>query len=175
MVADDLPRVLEIADAVHLDYPEEIGVFADRLTLFPRGCMIAMVGGDAVGYVVAHPARLGDPPPLDTRLGALAPDSDGLYLHDMALLPEARGLGLPTPALALLEEAARELGLPRLSLTSTPGALAYWRAAGFVQYDGGADANARLGAKLATYGGGMVHMWRAVAPRASAHVAAQAE
>jgi GNAT superfamily N-acetyltransferase len=155
MVEADLDAVLGVADVVHPDYPEDRAVFAERLALFPAGCRLAEREGMALGYGVMHPGRLGVPPPLDAPLGTLPAAADCLYLHDIALLPETRGLGLGAAVLDYAHELAARGGFAWLALTSTPGARSYWDRAGFTPYDGGGPA---LAAKLASYGDGMAYM-----------------
>ncbi|CAO3421035.1 N-acetyltransferase family protein [Azospirillum argentinense] len=174
----DLDRVMAIAEVVHPDYPEERAVFAERLALYPDGCAMAEAfgaeafgaevsraeasgaeaGGPCIGYIVMHPGRLGVPPPLDSPLGALPEVPDCLYLHDVALLPAARGLGLGVAALERMNALAARQGFRWLALTSTPGARAFWDAQGFLPHDGGAG----LAVKLASYGGGMTYMTKPV-------------
>ncbi|MBB3265520.1 GNAT superfamily N-acetyltransferase [Azospirillum sp. OGB3] len=160
----DLDRVMAIAEVVHPDYPEDRAVFAERLALYPEGCAMAEIDGGAeadgscIGYIVMHPGRLGVPPPLDSPLGALPDSPDCLYLHDVALLPAARGLGLGAAALERMNALAARRGFRWLALTSTPGARAFWDAQGFRPHDGGAG----LAAKLASYGGGMTYMTKPV-------------
>ncbi|WP_376999820.1 GNAT family N-acetyltransferase [Azospirillum himalayense] len=163
MEPTDLDRVMAIAEVVHPDYPEDRAVFAERLALYPDGCAMAEINGAAtdgtsIGYIVMHPGRLGIPPPLDSPLGALPESPDCLYLHDVALLPTARGLGLGVAALERMDALAARQGFRWLALTSTPGARAFWDAQGFRPYDGGAG----LAAKLASYGGGMTYMTKPV-------------
>ncbi|HSV30221.1 MAG TPA: GNAT family N-acetyltransferase, partial [Candidatus Omnitrophota bacterium] len=95
MTPADLDAVMALADDIHADHPEGRAVFADRLALFAAGCAVLETGGRILGYCVAHPIRQGHPAPLDSVLGALAADADCLHLHDLALLPEARGAGHP--------------------------------------------------------------------------------
>lgn len=154
----DLDRVMAIAEVVHPDYPEERAVFEERLALFPEGCLMALADGASVGYAVMHPGRLGAPPPLDSPLGGLPEGADCLYLHDVALLPAARGLGLGVSVMERMEEIAGRHGFGWLALTSTPKARAFWDRNGFVPHDGGPA----LAAKLASYGGGMAYMTRRV-------------
>lgn len=156
MRRDDLPAVMRIAGIVHVDYPEREEVFAERLHLFPDGCRIAFADGRAVGYGVMHPAVNRRPPALDSLLGALPADADVLYLHDIALLPEARGLRLGEAVLAYAENLARITSLATLALTSTPGARSYWLGRGFTPV----DDDTYLAAKLASYGEGMAYMTR---------------
>lgn len=155
MTPGDLPAVLAAANAIHTDYPERAEVFADRLALFPAGCRIAGDGAATVGYGVMHPGVLGCPPPLDSLLERLPDAPDCLYLHDIALLPAARGHGLGEAVLAYAHRVARDHGLPWLSLTATPMARSYWLARGFAPSAAGGEA---LAAKLASYGDGMMYM-----------------
>lgn len=157
MAAGDLDAVLGIAAVVHPSYPERREVFAERLALFPAGCLVAVVEGAVVGYAVTHPAVVGRPPGLDTLLGALPAGADCLYLHDVALLPAVQGRRLGEAAFTRIHAVAVESGLPTLALIATPSARPYWLRHGFapVAYDG------ELEAKLATYGDGLTYMTRA--------------
>ncbi|XKH35702.1 GNAT family N-acetyltransferase [Azospirillum doebereinerae] len=111
MTKADLDAVLAVADVVHPDYPEDRAVFAERLALFPEGCRLAERDGRVLGYGVMHPGLLGVPPPLDAPLGALPAVADCLYLHDIALLPDTRGLGLGAKALGYAHGLAAEKGV----------------------------------------------------------------
>ncbi|NUA98501.1 GNAT family N-acetyltransferase [Azospirillum melinis] len=162
MTAADLDRILAIADIVHPAYPEERSVFEERLALYPAGCRVAERDGEAIGYGVMHPGRLGVPPPLDTPLGSLPADADCLYLHDIALLPESRGTGLGSAVLNYAHGLAKREGWRWLALTSTPGARSYWERVGFTPYAEGGPA---LEVKLASYGGGMSYMTAPVQAR----------
>lgn len=158
MTVADLPAVSTIAAIVHEDYPEDDAVFAERLALFPAGCRIALCDGLAVGYAVTHPGVVGAPPPLNSLLGGLPPQPDCYYIHDVALTPAARGLGLGRALTDHAETLARQRGLPLLALAATPLAAAYWLSLGFAEGEDGACA----AAALAAYGGGMRYLVRAV-------------
>ncbi|BBK45299.1 N-acetyltransferase GCN5 [Allostella vacuolata] len=143
----DLAAVERIADIVHPTYPERPEIPRERLRLFPRGCFVAG-GGDIVGYAVAHPGLLGRPPALDTLLGGLPHGPDCLYLHDIALLPAARGLGLGGRLTGLLYHLCEEMGIRNLSLVAVNGSAPYWRSLGFQP----TAPDAELAAKLGSYG-----------------------
>ncbi|MAM76320.1 GNAT family N-acetyltransferase [uncultured Tistrella sp.] len=149
LTAADLDRLNEIADAVHLDFPERAEVPAERLHLFPAGCFAAIADGRMVGYAVTHPWIDGHPPALDSLLGAIPGDADCLYIHDVALLPEVRGQGLARQLVAMLDGLARDQGLPRLALTAVGGSAPGWAAMGFRARD--VDPASPLAAKLASY------------------------
>jgi GNAT superfamily N-acetyltransferase len=131
MMNADLPTVEAIADVVHPDYPEAPEVFANRLALFPQGCFMAVEDGKALGYCIAHPGKLGVPPPLDTLMKALPADADCLYLHDLALLPESRGRRLGAALVARLEQVARATGFTRIALTAVNNSDGFWESVGF--------------------------------------------
>ena len=146
----DLSAVLRIAAQVHPGYPEGPEVFAERLALFPAGCLIlAAADGVPCGYAVAHPACIGCPPALDSLLGQLPAAADCLYLHDAALLPPARGAGAVKVLLAHLRQIAQSAGLDGIALVAVNGSAPLWRGQGFVQRQ---PASVELAAKLASYG-----------------------
>ncbi|HLN26063.1 MAG TPA: GNAT family N-acetyltransferase [Patescibacteria group bacterium] len=145
----DLAAVARIAAQVHPNYPERPEIFAERLALFPAGCFLLVdAQGQACGYALSHPGTLGAPPPLDSLLGALPAAADCLYLHDIALLPAARGAGAPAALLTLLRPLARSLALPRLALVAVNGSADYWRGHGFAEVDAG----------VGSYGEGCVYL-----------------
>ncbi|HYE00711.1 MAG TPA: GNAT family N-acetyltransferase [Alphaproteobacteria bacterium] len=153
MAAADLPAVDRIGRIVHPGYPEPPAVAAERLALFPAGCAVAERGGEPIGYALAHPGRLGRPPALATPLGALPAAPDCLYLHDIALLPAARGLGLGESVLLRLRAVAAAAGLARLALTAVGGSVPYWTRHGFAAW-----APDRVSPALASYGAAAVYM-----------------
>lgn len=153
MQASDLAAVVAIAAAVHPGFPERPEVLDERRQVFPKGAFLAEdAAGEPVGYALAHPWRLSVPPALDSFLGALPEDADCLYLHDVALLPVARGQGLARALVAKLE--ARAGGLGRLALTAVNASADRWCRLGFAP----TPAGPVLAAKLASYGPGAVFM-----------------
>jgi GNAT superfamily N-acetyltransferase len=127
---DDLGTIVGLADAIHPAYPESPGMFASRMALHGSGAWLAMSGGMAAGYAIGHPWR-GAPPPLDLRLDAIPDRPDRYWIHDLALLPSARGAGLGRAGVALLRTDAAAAGLRRLSLIAVGASSSFWRRAGF--------------------------------------------
>ena len=74
-----------IDEWVHVGLGERPEVFAEKLRLYPQGCLALALGERVAGYVFSHPWRIGDAPPLDAFLGALPASPDCLYLHDIAI------------------------------------------------------------------------------------------
>jgi len=160
MAAADLPAVSRIAAEVHRDFPEDDAIFAERLALYPSGCLILGSGGERLGYALSHPWRPAEPPPLNTRLHALPERPGTYYLHDVALLPAARGQGAARRLLARLEREAGEL--PEISLVAVGGTTGFWGRLGFtvVELPG-------LGAKLANYGADARYMRKELSARSA--------
>jgi len=159
MRVEDLPHIARIAAVVHPRYPEKDEIFVERLRLYPGGSrVLTRENGRVVGYVVSHPWRFGAVPALDSALGALPPDADCYYIHDVALLPEARGRGAAPAAVALLADQARAEGLSHISLVAIAGTQAFWRWQGFTVVE-----RAELNGKLASYDSSARYMSRALA------------
>lgn len=165
MKVEDLDAVTALAEAVHPDYPESPAVFAERLALFSPGCWVARDSVDEeappVGYALAHPALLNEPPPLDYLLERLPDAAQCLYIHDVAVHPLARAQGLGRDLVRQAEEVARDRGLDCLALTAVNRSTGYWRSHGFeVQ-----EPSPALRAKLLSYGVDAAYMVRHLEPR----------
>jgi len=157
MTAADLDRVAAIAAAVHPAFPEDAAVFAERLKLYPAGCLMLDGAGGPAAYCLSHPWQAGDPPALNMRLGALPARPSTYYLHDIALMPLARGSGAATAAVIRLMALAKAERLPTLSLVAVNGSGGFWRRHGFH-----AAADDALAARLASYDATATYMERTV-------------
>jgi GNAT superfamily N-acetyltransferase len=157
MVEADIPAVTAISDVVHGRYTEQREVFAERLALYPAGCLMLDHDGAAEGYLISHPWHRRSPVPLDQFIGAIPKEADGYYLHDLALLPDTRGLGAGRKGVELVLRQAADAGFDEVSLVAVNGADAFWSAQGFSYVDD--DAVAR---KLEIYGEGTFFMERRV-------------
>lgn len=135
----DLSAVDRIASEVHPSFPEDSAVFAERLRHSPSGCFL-LVGEEngiehPLGYMISHPWQLGRPPKLNSLLNALPAKPDTIYLHDIALLPAGRGLGMPVTALRLLRRFASSMAVDNISLVAVNESAPYWSARGFAVVD----------------------------------------
>jgi ribosomal protein S18 acetylase RimI-like enzyme len=157
MALSDLPAMLAVADVVHPSYPEDAAVFEERLALFSSGCRVLEQVGHLIGYILSHPWTYGAPPALNSRLGALPTPPTTYYIHDIALLPEARGTGAANIIVQQLIELAESLGLPNLSLVAVNNSVAFWQRRGFAL-----TLIPALEAKLRTYDEAARFMVRAI-------------
>lgn len=148
MTQADLGSVERVGDAVHLDHPEDATIIAERLRLYPAGCLV--LDGDKVvqGYAVAHSWLFGQPPSLNTQLGQLPLRADTFYIHDLAITPDVRGGGAGTKAVDLLAHHARSASFTNISLVAVGSSPRFWRRSGFQVTKQGATPPA-----LATYEG----------------------
>ncbi|MGE7415645.1 GNAT family N-acetyltransferase [Methylobacterium tarhaniae] len=116
---------------MHPDYPEDDAVMAERLHLCPEGCFALAAGDALLGYAVGHPWQARTVPALDTLLGAL-PDPAGAWcIHDVALLPEARGRGAAAEIVGLMLREAARRSLPETVLVAVGDAAGFWHRHGF--------------------------------------------
>lgn len=109
--------------------------------------MAARRAGALIGYLLAHGWPRGSPPAVGTVLNPLAA-RDVLFLHDLALAPAARGLGVGERLVAAALDAARRDGLTDADLIAVEGAAGYWRRLGFRE----APMTDVLATKVAGYG-----------------------
>ena len=144
--ARDLADILAMADQLHPSFPEDPAVFAERLQLYPAGMRLLELNGRACGYLVSHPWRAREVPPLNTLLHRLPTEADTFYLHDLALLPAARGGGAARAIVEDMAAHARSQGFATMSLVAVNGSIAFWQRMGFA-----IAIEPTLAAKLASY------------------------
>ena len=142
----DLPAVETIAAAVHPSFPEDAAVFAERLQLYPDGARMFELNGVPAGYVFSHPWHFKALPALNALLGAIPGDADTYYLHDLALLPAARGTGAAAMIVGDMLRHARATGFANMSLVAVNNSWPFWHKHGFR-----AVAAPELAEKLASY------------------------
>lgn len=149
----DAPAIFDVQCIAHALHPEAEAVLAGRIALNPAGCFVLRAGTEIAGYVLSHPWQRYAPPPLDTVLGGIPGDGDVWYLHDLALLPAARGSGAASRIIPHLADIARGEGFRVMALVSVNGSQGFWRRQGFC-----ARAGETLAAKLVTYGHDAAYM-----------------
>ncbi len=153
LLIEDMTWVNRIADMVHTTLPERPEVFEEKVRLFPRGCRKLLSGDAIVGYGISHPWMLSSIPPLDAFLQRLPTAPECLYIHDVVVLPAARGKGAAGNYVDYVKNVARDMNIPALALVAVYGTDHLWSRFGFkVMQD------ASLGNKLQSYGGTAKYM-----------------
>ncbi|MFT7772875.1 GNAT family N-acetyltransferase [Roseateles sp.] len=156
MTPADLDAVLALQQRCYgVGFLERREAFAAKLAVTAglECCWIARrpasEGGMPLAYAVSLPVCDETLPALDALHCERSAAPTLLYLHDMAVAPEARSLGLAARLLSRLAERARALGLARLGLVAVQGSVPYWQRQGFAEP---AELSAGLSAKLASFG-----------------------
>jgi GNAT superfamily N-acetyltransferase len=161
MAEADLDAVCAVARTAFPNHHEDRVVFADRLALSPRGCFVLAAGdAPARGYLIAYPWRLDDAPPLNTVIGRLPDAPNVLYLHDLALAPDARGGGHAARIVKRLAEQAAQARWPAVALVAVNRAAPFWTSLGFLPRD-----TPDMTRKLASYGDDACYMVRTTSSR----------
>lgn len=143
----DFQDVDRIAQAIHVDIYERTEVLFDKVSFFPQGCRKFAREGEILGYAIAHPWFINEIPQIDEFLPKRGEAPDCLFLHDVAVLPEARGSNAAGEFLALLRPLARARGLRFLACVSVYGTDRLWSRFGFTVI-----SRPEIDAKLASYG-----------------------
>ncbi|KAK0668059.1 hypothetical protein QBC41DRAFT_128877 [Cercophora samala] len=146
MSGKDVSAVMLIADEIHPGLPERASVFAERVDLFPEGCLVLATGDDVYGYIISHPIQRRCPPALDTLLAEIPRAADQYYIHDLAILPSCQGHGFAADGIKKVLGVARSYR--STCLISVYGTFSFWRRFGFER---GTD-DAGMSAKLDGYG-----------------------
>ena len=162
MTEADLDAVAAIARIGFPDHFEGRPMFANRLALAPEGCFVLNAGdganaaaGRPIGYLIAYPWLADTAPPLNTLIEAIPAEASVMYLHDLCLHPEARGLGATAEIVERLADQARAQGWPAIGLVAVNDATGFWARHGF-----GVRESEAISKKLAGYGSDARYMIR---------------
>lgn len=127
----DVSEIFRISKIIHPDLPEREETFAEKIALSPSTSFVLCSETSIRGYAITYPWRMNDMPPLDKLFKEIPADATVLYLHDVALLPSARGLGHVEEVLTIMSAAGRRLGLTEMTLAAVYGSEAAWFRYGF--------------------------------------------
>jgi N-acetylglutamate synthase-like GNAT family acetyltransferase len=150
----DLADIYDISERLHIALPERIEVFEDKLKVFPEGCFVLERDKSVVGYGLSHPWRLRDVPPLNKLLRQVLSSPECLLIHDVAVLPQARGNGASRVLVERLTKLAISRGIGTLALVSVYNTRPLWRRVGFQV----TPADGALRDQLKSYGDSACYM-----------------
>ena len=142
--------------------PESNASMGAKLAASPATCFVAEGCGGIEAYLLALPWHFHNPPCLDAAECRLPETPDTLYLHDLAVAPEARGSGAAAELVRAFLAAQTRLGLPRASLIAIQESASWWVRHGFRPV----SVDAHLAQRLTTYGAGACYMQRTGSPTA---------
>lgn len=161
----DLPALMALqAQAYGAGYVEPAAAMAQRLAITPDTVWGLFDGADRLrAYLLAYRSQAGCVAALHQPF-APAAQPGALYLHDLAVHPDAAGRGLGPRLLAPALALARAEGLAGLGLVAVQGSQGFWRRQGFAPR----ALAPRQRAQLAGYGAQAEYLWRGLAPVAGA-------
>ena len=153
----DLPAILHIqARCYTAIVPESAASMGAKVVAAPDSSFVACRGEHIVAYLLALPWRFDAPPCLDAAECQLPEQPDTLYLHDLAVAPEARGSGAANALVQAFLATLARLPLPRASLIAIQGSAPWWARHGFVRV----PVDEALRTRLAGYGHDAQYMAR---------------
>jgi ribosomal protein S18 acetylase RimI-like enzyme len=127
----DVLRIQRVAYAEN--YLEDAPSFLAKIVASPTTSFGAWHGDDMVGYLIALARATEDGLDLNTSDVPTVPISKArvMYIHDLAVQPEARGLGVADHLLKRLDDAARGSAVSQWHLVSVQGSQGFWEKRGF--------------------------------------------
>lgn len=128
----DMPEIISVQSVCYRTVkPERLEVLSEKLGIYPKGCLVAEIDGRVVGYMFSHPWRLWVPPEIDSFLGCLPKNPDCFYIHDVAVLPTCRGLGIARDLIEKARVIAVENHLDSLTIIAVQDSENFWEQFGF--------------------------------------------
>lgn len=159
MLEGDLDAVISLQTTCYgPEFHEPKASFASKLLAAPDSCWVLQGPSGLLAYLVCLPIERDRLPALHSPDWRSSPAPDWLYLHDLAIHPDARGAGLAKLMLLRATELAQTLGLPSMGLIAVQGSVPFWGRHGFEPIlDKGSQISE---AKLASFGEGATFMLR---------------
>jgi len=130
MTTSDLAAVAGLAARIHPNFPERPEVLSEKFRLFPAGCFTLADANSIRGYCFSHPWA-GEPPSLDTLLGALPGVPESYFIHDLTLDSTMRRRNLAAQLVRRLAGVAHDAKLSHITLVAVNGGAPFWSRMGF--------------------------------------------
>lgn len=131
------PQIEQIQEVAYRDgLAEDIDILKIKSDVSPETCFVCMNEEEVLGYVLAHPWESDVPPCINQDISerdevVSMQDASTLYIHDLAINPDARGAGI---AQALVENVithAEDSKIDKISLVAVQGMASFWAKYGF--------------------------------------------
>lgn len=134
MRAIDLAAVDSIQAQAYSGYfLESAEVIAQRFYASPATAWVAEREGKVCAYLVAYWSLIGKINPLNAPF-AQVDDANCLYLHDLALLKSAQGLGVARALVQLATDYALQHSADAIALLSVQNSKKFWQGFGFSEF-----------------------------------------
>ncbi|MCD8520695.1 MAG: GNAT family N-acetyltransferase [Saccharospirillaceae bacterium] len=152
-VITDIAEILRIQALCYTSIePERADAFINKLQQAPDCAFVTETeSGKLLAYLFALPIRTEQPPALDADDFIVPQQADCLYLHDLAIDPSARGLGLSAPLLEAFFNTAKARRFTQASLIAVQNSVPFWQRYGFHNRHP-LSQDAELQARISVYG-----------------------
>lgn len=132
---NDIPQLIRVQQRTFTsDLCESLEVFQNRFDHFGQFFKVATIKDQIVGYIICFPYKLGEIPKNNAPFENDLKQPDCFYIHDVTLIPEARGQGLAPLLIESAFNQAKDLGFTKVSLVSVGQSGNYWDKLGFIEY-----------------------------------------
>lgn len=149
MLGSDLARVMEIQALCYLGLPpESLSCYQAKLKASAKTCFVAELEQEIVAYLIALPWHESSPPMFNEQTCELPSVPSSLYLHDLAVIPQARKHRVGAQLVDCFFELASNSRFEQACLVAVDGAHTYWQRFDFTAVQAGPQAEKAL----ATYG-----------------------
>ena len=145
----EIGDVLKVQERAYTEfYQEKAESFISKIEISPDTCFGVLSGDKLVGYGISFPWFKDKVVNLDSSLNSIGGEPEILYIHDIAVDPDFRCLGIAKELLRLMFQEATLLELSSVTLVAVAGSNKYWARHGFM----------RTERKVEGYGSGAVEM-----------------
>ena len=129
--------ILKLQGEAYTDLPpEELDILKSKWEASPATCFVLQSASkDILGYLLSHPWSSDEPPKLFEKYSPCS-SSDTLYLHDLAVSQELRGLGVGRQLTNRLLYLAKFHNYKRILLVAVQGSEGFWGGLGFREVQG---------------------------------------
>ena len=132
--AKEIAGVLKVQERAYESfYQESVESFLSKIEFSPKTCYGVLDGDRLIGYGISFPWLGSAVVELNSSLNPVDENPNVLYIHDIAVEPEYRGLGIAKELLRLMAVNATLLGLNSVVLVAVAGSSTYWLRQGFIE------------------------------------------
>lgn len=159
MQPDDLSQVMTIQKQCYVSLgAESLACYQAKLAASANTCFVAEKANKVIAYLIALPWDSTVPPAFNELDCQLPAQPNCLYLHDLAVSPDARKEKVGQILVEQFFSLANTLQLHKMCLIAVDGAHTYWQRFGFEQQ----TRNAYGAIKLTGYGEQAQFMQKAI-------------
>ena len=132
VINSDLKHILHIQRKVYLeDLIETSQSISSKLTISPETCFVHLTGNNVNAYCLCYPFPKLESPPLNDVLDKNY-SSENLFVHDLCVSPQYRGLGIAKIMIDHLFEVCRSHNFHSMTLVAVQNSEKFWHKFGFV-------------------------------------------